>query len=193
MRDWMPSFGRGSHSAESGQACVMEYVSVVMGLGWSDWPTCTNPVLSGVAQYINDNILDDDERAATMMPFVVRLAQANDSSAVEQRRLLHQLEVLIQGRCTDQCAPVEEDVTRLSNWQFYGYRANTLVSQECCPAWQNRTHGCDTECDMCRALRAKMVGWLDALLTGYEQHHPESEPICETNLRSAWTTIEERV
>lgn len=59
--DGMPTLSGGGHQQDSGSACVMEYISVLMGYDWTDMPSCTNPVISRVAQRVNDN-LDDHDR-----------------------------------------------------------------------------------------------------------------------------------
>lgn len=58
MIDGMPTLSGGAHSEGTGQACVMEYVSVLMGLPWTDLPECTNKMIARVAQRANDNMSD---------------------------------------------------------------------------------------------------------------------------------------
>ena len=48
--DFLPTLSSGSHDAEQGEACVMEYVSMLAGEEWSDRPECTHPLLAHEAR-----------------------------------------------------------------------------------------------------------------------------------------------
>ena len=72
--DGLPSLAKGSHRPESGQACVMEYVSVITGNRFSDLPPCTAIPVAKAAQAVNDH-LEDGERHM-ILPFIDRLASA---------------------------------------------------------------------------------------------------------------------
>lgn len=97
--DALPTLSRGSHSARSGKACVMEYVSVLAGQRFSDHPKCTHPLIATIARGINDNIVDDDLRGALLVPLIPRLARANGKEVtgirlvegVRRRRGMHHL------------------------------------------------------------------------------------------------------
>jgi hypothetical protein len=67
----LPTLSKGAHHANSGKACLMEYVSLLAGEVWSDHPACTHPALSGAAQGVNDAIGDDGRHR--LVPMIVRL------------------------------------------------------------------------------------------------------------------------
>ena len=81
----LPSLTAGAHDAESGEACVMEYVSVLAGEPWSDRPECTHPVLAHEARTAND-LLDDADRPR-LVPLVGRLFGTSDDSPALRARL----------------------------------------------------------------------------------------------------------
>ncbi len=82
---FLPSLSVGAHDADSGEACVMEYVSVLAGEPWSDRPECTHPVLAHEARTVND-LLDDVDRPR-LVPLVGRLFGTGDDSPVLRARL----------------------------------------------------------------------------------------------------------
>ena len=55
--------------------CVMEAVSVVAGLPWTDSPACTNPTLALAAQLINDAL--SDSTRACLVDLVPALSRAS--------------------------------------------------------------------------------------------------------------------
>ena len=55
--------------------CVMEAVSVVAGLPWTDSPACTNPTLALAAQLINDAL--SDRTRAGLVDLVPALSRAS--------------------------------------------------------------------------------------------------------------------
>lgn len=71
MIDGMPTLAQGGHSKGTGQACVMEYISVLMGLPWSDLPECTLKPIARVAQRVNDVIPNEDRHL--LLPLIPRL------------------------------------------------------------------------------------------------------------------------
>lgn len=75
MTDFLPSIARGAHSAAAGEACVMEYVSVLAGESFSDHPSCTHPVLAEAARTVND--LMSDENRFKLVPVITRLFGTN--------------------------------------------------------------------------------------------------------------------
>jgi hypothetical protein len=70
----VPILSRGSHRDPRRGACFMEYASHLAGLGWSDRPTCTHPLLALVAREVNDE-MSDAARAGLvpMIPSVIGL------------------------------------------------------------------------------------------------------------------------
>ena len=67
----LPTLSAGAHTPASGQACVMEYVSLLAGEKWSDSPTCTYAPLARAAQVVNDRLSDDNRHL--LVPFIGRL------------------------------------------------------------------------------------------------------------------------
>ena len=89
LRPTLPSLTAGAHDADSGEACVMEYVSVLAGEPWSDRPECTHPILAHEARTAND-LLDDVDRPR-LVPLVGRLfGTADDSPELRSRLRLTQ-------------------------------------------------------------------------------------------------------
>lgn len=81
----LPTLTAGAHDAEAGEACVMEYVSVLAGEPWSDRPECTHPLLAHEARVAND--LSSDADRHRLVPLVGRLFGTSEDS-VELRTLL---------------------------------------------------------------------------------------------------------
>lgn len=72
--DGVPVLGRGKHRSAKKGACFMEYASFLAGERWSDHPSCTNPVLAGLARSVNDHIADDArQHLVELVPSVVGL------------------------------------------------------------------------------------------------------------------------
>jgi hypothetical protein len=61
--DQLPVLTRGWHRGPEDGACVMEYVSVLAGVRFTDHPRCTPPALAALARLVNDRIGDDDMRS----------------------------------------------------------------------------------------------------------------------------------
>lgn len=59
--DYLPSLSAGAHDADDGEACVMEYVSLLAGEAWSDRPECTHPLLAHEVRMLNDGPALDRE------------------------------------------------------------------------------------------------------------------------------------
>jgi hypothetical protein len=62
----MPNLSRGNHRVPTQGTCVMEYVSVLAGLPFSDHPRCTHADLATLARRIND-LLSDSARAELVL------------------------------------------------------------------------------------------------------------------------------
>ncbi|MCW2750753.1 MAG: hypothetical protein JWR83_1863 [Aeromicrobium sp.] len=69
--DFLPTLSHGAHDADAGEACVMEYVSLLAGEEWSDRPECTHPILAHQARTTNDLLLNHDR--PRLVPLVGRL------------------------------------------------------------------------------------------------------------------------
>lgn len=83
--DFLPTLSAGSHDAEHGEACVMEYVSLLAGEQWSDRPECTHPVLAHEARTTNDLLRDSDR--SRLVPLIGRLFGTTDDSPELRARL----------------------------------------------------------------------------------------------------------
>jgi hypothetical protein len=83
--DFMPTLSAGSHDAEHGEACVMEYVSLLAGEEWSDRPDCTHPLLAHEARMTNDLLRESDR--ARLVPLIGRLFGTTDDSPELRARL----------------------------------------------------------------------------------------------------------
>ena len=83
--DFLPTLAAGSHDAEHGEACVMEYVSLLAGEQWSDRPECTHPLLAHEARTTNDLLRDSDR--ARLVPLIGRLFGTTDDSPELRARL----------------------------------------------------------------------------------------------------------
>lgn len=82
--DAMPTLSAGSHDAEHGEACVMEYVSLLAGEEWSDRPDCTHPLLAHEARTTNDLLRESDR--TRLVPLIGRLfGTAEDSPELRAR------------------------------------------------------------------------------------------------------------
>lgn len=67
----LPTLSAGKHEQGAGQACVMEYVSILAGEEFSDHPSCTDQVLAAAARSVNDWMTD--EGRAMLVPLIGRL------------------------------------------------------------------------------------------------------------------------
>jgi hypothetical protein len=92
--DFLPTLSAGSHDAEQGEACVMEYVSLLAGEQWSDRPDCTHPLLAHEARTTNDLLRDGDR--PRLVPLIGRLfGTADDSPEIRARLRLAQARQVI--------------------------------------------------------------------------------------------------
>lgn len=69
--DSLPTLAAGKHDPGAGQACVMEYVSILAGESFSDHPKCTDPVLAAAARAVNDWMTDEGRQL--LVPIIGRL------------------------------------------------------------------------------------------------------------------------
>lgn len=72
--DGLPTLARGMHDKEEGEACVMEYCSVITGDRFSDTPDCTYEPIAYGAQALNDMLANSDRHL--LVPFIGRLIAA---------------------------------------------------------------------------------------------------------------------
>lgn len=83
--DALPTLSAGSHDADNGEACVMEYVSLLAGEEWSDRPECTHPMLAHEARTTNDLLRDGDR--TRLVPLIGRLFGTTEDSPELRARL----------------------------------------------------------------------------------------------------------
>lgn len=83
--DALPTLSAGSHDAGHGEACVMEYVSLLAGEEWSDRPECTHPMLAHEARTANDLLRDSDR--TRLVPLIGRLFGTTEDSPELRARL----------------------------------------------------------------------------------------------------------
>lgn len=57
--DFVPVLSAGNHDKPENGACVMEMVSFMNGGEWTDAPDCTLPIITGLAQMVNDHVRDE--------------------------------------------------------------------------------------------------------------------------------------
>lgn len=80
-------FDQFKHGTPAEGVCVMEYISVLAGGEFTDWPDCTHPLLAKLAHKANDT-LGDDERTPTLAPLVPRLMGTNTNDLDACRAIL---------------------------------------------------------------------------------------------------------
>ncbi|KRC66751.1 hypothetical protein ASE12_19435 [Aeromicrobium sp. Root236] len=85
LPDALPTLSAGSHDADHGEACVMEYVSLLAGEEWSDRPECTHPMLAHEARTTNDLLRDGDR--TRLVPLIGRLFGTTEDSPELRARL----------------------------------------------------------------------------------------------------------
>ena len=91
--DFLPTLSAGAHDPEAGEACVMEYVSVLSGEDWTDRPECTHPLLAHEARTVNDDLGDHDRHL--LIPLIARLFGTQDDSPLVRAHLrIRQVELL---------------------------------------------------------------------------------------------------
>ena len=83
----LPTLSAGGHAADDGQACLMEYISLLAGEKWSDKPACTHPVLSSAARLTND--LMSDKHRHLLVPLIGRLFGTDEGGTEEERKTLN--------------------------------------------------------------------------------------------------------
>jgi hypothetical protein len=72
--DSLPVLSRGKHRSARKGACFMEMASVLANEPWSDRPSCTHPLLAGLARLVNDSTSDENRgELAVLIPSVVGL------------------------------------------------------------------------------------------------------------------------
>jgi hypothetical protein len=83
--DSMPALTRGKHRRPRNGACLMEYVSVLAGVPFSDAPKCTDRLLAVIARAVNDCSGDAMRQRLALLASDLTTAGPLDDAA--QRRL----------------------------------------------------------------------------------------------------------
>lgn len=162
--DGLPSLGRGGHPVGSGEACVMELVSVIAGEEWSDHPDCVHPFLADAAIIVND-MLPDNYRHL-IVPHIGRFFGTNHSVATVPLHDYFQ-GFLPHKRCGNDHL-VHESFMAFTGGQML------LASCPCC------TSG------MTAVQAMRLVQWLDRALGIAERAlHKEPRPITATEVLRA--------
>ena len=74
MPELVPVLSRGKHRNPRRGACFMEMASFLAGERWSDHPSCTHPLLAGLARLVNDTVSDQSRpRLIPLIPSVIGL------------------------------------------------------------------------------------------------------------------------
>ena len=74
MPELVPVLSRGKHRNARRGACFMEMASFLAGERWSDHPSCTHPLLAGMARLVNDTVSDQlRPRLVPLIPSVIGL------------------------------------------------------------------------------------------------------------------------
>ena len=106
--DGLPELQAGAHLIPEDGACLMEYVSVLVGAPFNDHPRCTDPTLASLARLVNDSCTDaarplltafapvlaetppgDARRTATIARAAVRTAHTAAGETALRRHLRH--------------------------------------------------------------------------------------------------------
>ena len=78
MPEMVPVLSRGKHRNARRGACFMEMASFLAGERWSDHPSCTHPLLAGLARLVNDTVSDPwRPRLIPLIPSVIGLTSAD--------------------------------------------------------------------------------------------------------------------
>ncbi len=115
LPDALPTLSAGSHDADNGEACVMEYVSLLAGEEWSDRPDCTHPLLAHEARTTNDLLRESDR--SRLVPLIGRLfGTTEDSPELRARLRIAQARQLVTLLEPDARAHVHAAVERAESW-----------------------------------------------------------------------------
>ncbi len=78
----LPELRAGAHVFPEDGACLMEYVSVLVGARFTDHPRCTDPTLATVARLVNDACTDTGRRQlAAFAPVLAETAPGDPRRA----------------------------------------------------------------------------------------------------------------
>ncbi len=84
----------GAHSDPSKGVCVMEAVSYIVGEPFSDHPKCACPIITRVAQSVNDRLSDTDRQK--LIDYIPRIAGTRSTHAVKMRRMYRAVDLAVR-------------------------------------------------------------------------------------------------
>jgi hypothetical protein len=146
---YLPILKRGRHRRPIQGACFMEFASYLAGERWSDHPSCTHPLLAGLARHVNDAISDrgrqtlvsivpdviglttDDIRADVLI--ALRAAASALPVAAEERQLVLALALL-------NCERLLADLEHRPSGSMTAHGRAALAAAPGAAAWARR-HG----------------------------------------------------
>ena len=92
----VPVLSAGKHRSPRSGACFMEMASYLAGERWSDHPSCTHPLLAGLARIVNDHTTDEGRSGLVeLIPSVIGLTSKDP-----------RVDALIAWRCALTALPV---------------------------------------------------------------------------------------
>lgn len=113
--DALPTLSAGSHDPSDGQACLMEYVSLLAGEEWSDRPECTHEILAHEARMTNDLLRDGDR--PRLVPLIGRLfGTSEDSPEIRARLRVEQARQVLELLEPESRGPVLAAIARAESW-----------------------------------------------------------------------------
>jgi hypothetical protein len=115
LPDFLPTLSAGSHDPSDGQACLMEYVSLLAGEEWSDRPECTHEILAHEARTTNDLLRDGDR--PRLVPLIGRLfGTSQDSPDIRARLRIEQARHVLELLEPESRGPVLAAIARAESW-----------------------------------------------------------------------------
>ena len=78
---------KGAHQHREEGMCVMELVAYLAGEPHTATPACACPIMTRVAQVLNDGAPNDETRTRVLRPYVGRLAASRADPHIEARRV----------------------------------------------------------------------------------------------------------
>ncbi|VVE31131.1 hypothetical protein PEP31012_03682 [Pandoraea eparura] len=88
----------GGHTAESGQHCLLEVVSMFAGEPFGDSPACVDPVLAAFGRAWNDGMRTDEERAQ-LKQYIPLLVGTAGSKELSEKRSWMAFDWLVRVHC----------------------------------------------------------------------------------------------
>lgn len=89
------------------EMCIMEAVAFIAGEEWSDRPKCASPVITELAQGLNDNF--SDKNRSLLIPYILRIIGTASDQEVEDKRLWTVLDWIARTRIPEILSSIELD------------------------------------------------------------------------------------